>query len=299
VETDNDQDSQVNGTVAVTVLPGETWTCTFNNTRDQGSITIRKVTDPAGATGDNDIFNFSGAINETLGHDQSETETVDTGEHTVTEASEPGWLLTDITCSDFEQPEGEASTGVLETRTATFHVAKGEDVICTFTNALIETGGDIAVQLDVDKQLLGTTQPASGTAYTVHVSCTGDATVEEDLTFTYPNGLGVQSITEQIDSLGEFSCTVTETNPGGATLVGYKTDGGGVQQGAPTIVLSANRTNASVTVVNDPTIEVGGITVLPFTGSATAILLKTAVWLLVLGGVAWLITRRRRETRLG
>ncbi|MEX0664707.1 MAG: DUF5979 domain-containing protein [Acidimicrobiia bacterium] len=170
-------------------------------------------------------------------------------------------------------------------------------------NTFIEVGGDFTVRLDVDKQVVGSVAPAIGTQFVVHVSCTGDATVEEDLTFTYPNGLGVQSITEQIPSLGDLTCTVTETDPGGVILQGYKIDGGALQQGAPTIVLDLNRTNAGVTVVNDPSkgTEVGGssVTVLPFTGSTTEILLKSAVWLLIIGAVAWLVTRRRRVTMLG
>ena len=167
-------------------------------------------------------------------------------------------------------------------------------------NTFIEVGGDITVRLDVDKSVIGNVNPPNGTQFVVNVTCTGDAAVNQNLTFTYPNGLGVQSVIAQIPTNGSITCTVTETDPGGVILEGYKINGGATQQGAPVIVLNLSNPDDAVTVVNDPSneIEVGGISVtnaLPFTGSATDILLKSAAWLLVVGLIALAVTRRRRR----
>jgi hypothetical protein len=201
-------------------------------------------------------------------------------------------------CTITETDDGGADSVVITGSPAVIVADTNQTV--DVENTFIEVGGIITARLDVDKEVVGTVTPAATTQFVVHVSCTGDATVEEDLTFTYPGGLGVQSITEQIPTLGSLTCTVTETGPGGVILDGYKIDGGAIQQSAPVIVLDLGRLSARVTVVNDPSneIEVGGISVtdvLPFTGSATAILLKSAVWLLVIGGAAYLVGRRRRE----
>ena len=209
------------------------------------------------------------------------------------------------TCTITETADGGADSVVITPNNGVVTITANTQSEVTVTNTFIEVGGDITVRLDVDKQVVGSTNPANGTQFVVHVSCTGDATVEQDLTFTYPNGLGVQSITRQIPADGELICTVTETNPGGVILEGYKIDGGAIQSSAPTIVLNVDRPQAGVTVVNDPSneVEVGGISavrgVLPLTGSSTTeILLKTAAWLLVIGGLAWFVAKRRRKTGL-
>jgi hypothetical protein len=150
----------------------------------------------------------------------------------------------------------------------------------------------------VDKQVVGNLNPPNGTQFVVNVTCTGDAAVNQNLTFTYPNGLGVQSVIAQIPTTGSITCTVTETEPGGVILEGYKINGGSIQGGAPVIVLNIGNPDDAVTVVNDPSneIEVGGIsTTLPFTGATTDILLKSAAWLLVVGLIALAVTRRRRR----
>lgn len=113
---------------SINIDPGQTVTCTFTNTKN-GSITVAKET--VGGNGD---FDFSGDITATLSDGQSSTPvSVAPGTYTVDEASVPGWALTDITCSDAN------SSGVVGTGIATFNVAAGENVTCTYTNSKLPT----------------------------------------------------------------------------------------------------------------------------------------------------------------
>ena len=201
-------------------------------------------------------------------------------------------------CSVTESVNGGAIDTVITGSPAVIVALTVSEV--TVENVFNEVAGDITVTLNVDKVLIGNINPQEGTTFTVHVSCVGDATVEKDLTFTYSSGLGVQSISEQIPTLGELTCTVTETNTGGTILEGYKIDGGSIQDGAPVVVLDLDRSSASVTVVNDPGSVGGSSATLPSTGSDTATLIKLAALLLVVGAAALLLTRRwRRATLLG
>src|SRR6266516_2912157 len=105
-------------------VAGETITCTFTNTK-QATITVKKVTVPAG---DPATFGFSGDITATLGDTQSADASVVPGTYHVTEAAKTGWDLTSVVCND------EGSSGDKATGTATFVVAAGQHVTCTYTN---------------------------------------------------------------------------------------------------------------------------------------------------------------------
>jgi hypothetical protein len=106
--------------------PGETVTCTFTN-RQRGTIIVKKVTNPAGASGS---FTFTGDAAGSIGDGQTITvNNLAPGTYTSTEADPtPGFDLTNISCDDAN------STGSVGTRTATFHLDPGETVTCTFTN---------------------------------------------------------------------------------------------------------------------------------------------------------------------
>lgn len=94
----------------------------------EGSITIVKQV--VGADGQ---FDFSGDITATLSNGQSQTTVVPAGTYTVTEAANAAYALTGLTCSDGD------SSGNTGTRAATFVVAEGEQVTCTFTNSELPT----------------------------------------------------------------------------------------------------------------------------------------------------------------
>jgi len=116
----------------INLAAGDDKTCTITNTR-KGSITIEKVT-----VGGADSFIFTGDVAGTLSNNETATVQVVPGTYVSTEAAKTGWALTDITCSDSD------SSGVIATGIATFIVAAGENVTCTFTN------NKPAAQIDLD-----------------------------------------------------------------------------------------------------------------------------------------------------
>jgi uncharacterized repeat protein (TIGR01451 family) len=102
---------------------GETVTCTFTNVK-QGQVVVRKVM--VGGTGS---FDFTGTPSGTISQNGGTiSATVAPGEHSSTESVPSGWDLTDVDCDDSN------STGNLGQATASFVVAPGEVVTCTFTN---------------------------------------------------------------------------------------------------------------------------------------------------------------------
>lgn len=119
-----DDGSPVN---AIELADEETVTCTFTNTK-QGSITVVKE-----IVGTNKDFSFTDDITASLGDGESETVSVAPGSYTVTEGADAAYDLTSIVCDDGD------STSDINTRTATFNVAAGENVTCTFTNSELPT----------------------------------------------------------------------------------------------------------------------------------------------------------------
>ncbi len=106
----------------ITLAAGDNKTCTITNTR-KGSITIKKVT-----VGGDDSFTFTGDVAGSLSNNQTATSQVVAGTYHSTETGLAGWDLTEILCGDSD------SSGVIGTGIATFNVASGENVTCTFTN---------------------------------------------------------------------------------------------------------------------------------------------------------------------
>ena len=127
---------------AVDLAPGETVTCTFTNTK-QGQVVVRKV-----MVGGTDTFDFAGlpagSISQSGG---TLSATVVPGQYTSTEGAKTGWALTSLTCDDTD------SSGSVANRQATFEVAAGEVVTCTFTNT---KQGGIVVRKETDPD--GSTQ---------------------------------------------------------------------------------------------------------------------------------------------
>jgi len=99
------------------------------------SITIRKVTDPAG---DSTSFGFTGQLGS-FGLADGGSKTVGNlfpGTFGVQETAQAGWVLGDVTCGD-EQLEVDEAGGVSIT------VAAGQDLVCTFTNRRL---GSVVIQ---------------------------------------------------------------------------------------------------------------------------------------------------------
>ena len=138
------------------VAAGENVTCTFTNTKDS-TITVKKVM--VGGTGS---FAFTGSPAGTIATNNGTlTQTVAAGTYTATEAAAPGWTLSSVVCDDTD------STSNLAGGTATFNVASGENVTCTFTNTkapqitvtkvVVNTGGGTKVVSDFPLKVDATT----------------------------------------------------------------------------------------------------------------------------------------------
>ena len=98
----------------------------FRNQKQAGTIIVRKETVPAGGL---ETFTFTGAAAETIAHGGTiVVGNLPAGTYTSTESVKQGWDLTSIACNDSD------SSGNTSTRAATFKLAAGESVTCTFTN---------------------------------------------------------------------------------------------------------------------------------------------------------------------
>ena len=107
----------------ITVAAGETTTCAVTNTK-WGVVVVKKVM--VGGTG---TFSFTEDVTGSISiNNGTLSQAVAPGTYHATEASMLGWDLTALSCDDTN------STGDLGTRRATFVVAAGETVTCTFTN---------------------------------------------------------------------------------------------------------------------------------------------------------------------
>jgi plastocyanin len=112
------------------VSAGETVTCTFTDTKT-GTIVVKKQTLPAGSSTQ---FAFTGDASGSIGDGQSITVAdLLPGTYTSQEQVPSGWKLTGLSCDDSD------SSGSLASATATFQVAAGETVTCTFTDTQLAT----------------------------------------------------------------------------------------------------------------------------------------------------------------
>jgi Prealbumin-like fold domain len=115
-------------TATIRVQPKETVRCVFRNegVAQVGTIVVEKLTTPTTAT---ETFAFTGAASGSIGNAGTiAVADLPVGTYTSTEMMLAGWDLTSIRCNDSD------STGNTSTRTATFRLAVGETVTCTFTN---------------------------------------------------------------------------------------------------------------------------------------------------------------------
>lgn len=110
----------------VTVADGDDITCTFSNSRDQGTIIVRKETIPSpDASGAE--FGFTGPNGNTydLGDGEQESFTLFTGSYSVDETTIPdGWEFTSASCTGDD--DGSDPSDI--------QLDKDETVTCTFTN---------------------------------------------------------------------------------------------------------------------------------------------------------------------
>ncbi len=166
---------------AVDLAPGETVTCTFTNTK-QGQVVVRKV-----MVGGTDTFDFTGlpagSISQSGG---TLSAMVVPGQYNSTEGTKAGWALTSVTCDDAD------SSGSVANRQATFDVAAGEVVTCTFTNT---RQGGIVVRKETDPD--GSTQSF---AFSASYDADGFSLADGGSNASGELGPGTYSVSETVPS---------------------------------------------------------------------------------------------------
>ncbi len=223
-DTDSSGDTST-GVASFVVAAGETVRCTFTNTKD-GRIEIEKQTLP---DGDPASFTFTGDVGGSLSDGQSAGQNVAPGSYSSTETVPSGWTLTDITCDDTDS-SGDTSTGV-----ASFVVAAGETVRCTFTNT--KDG-----RIEIEKQTLPDGDPAS-------------------FTFTGDVGGSLSDGQSAGQNVAPGSYSSTETVPSGWTLTDITCDdtdsSGDTSTGVASFVVAAGETvRCTFTNTKDGRIEI-------------------------------------------
>ncbi len=129
----------------VELAPGDTMDCTFTNVEDE-TITVEKVTVPAGDTTTSFAFSGSGSIGDFAlkdGESQSFSVDAEAGPYILTEddPSGAGYEVTEIRCVN--TLTGEISLGDLDTRSVALNTQPGESQHCTFTN---ERHGQVVIR---------------------------------------------------------------------------------------------------------------------------------------------------------
>ncbi|MDX2378533.1 MAG: hypothetical protein QNM02_02090, partial [Acidimicrobiia bacterium] len=119
------------GLASITLDPGEVVDCVYSNVK-LAAIIIDKVTDPSDST---ESFDFTSSVaatpNFSLTNGQQQIiADLPPATYTVTELTESGWDLTDLTCID---PTGGTTTDP-DTGIANVVLAAGDVVRCTYTN---------------------------------------------------------------------------------------------------------------------------------------------------------------------
>jgi uncharacterized repeat protein (TIGR01451 family) len=135
-----DSDRVVNGrSVSVKVAAGETVLCVYTNVK-RATLVVEKQTDPdetGGATFDFTTAAPGGPSSFALADDQQASRDLSPGTYTVTEGAKTGYRLSGIACDDSDSTQAGSAQAIAD-RKATFVLAAGETVKCTFTNTKID-----------------------------------------------------------------------------------------------------------------------------------------------------------------
>jgi len=167
---------------SITLVAGHTVNCVFTNTK-QGMVIVKKVM--VGGTGS---FAFTGTPSGTISTNNGTiSSAVSAGQYVSTETPTTGWDLTSVTCDDSD------SVGSVPSMNATFNVAAGETVTCTFTNT--QQKGHLIVNKV-------TVPSGNTTVFTVNATGTGTitgggaGTISTTASMNYEVTPGTYSVTE-------------------------------------------------------------------------------------------------------
>ncbi len=171
----SDQDGTVTSTGGnVAVGDGKNVVCTFTNTRETGTIELRKHLSPTDDPGLFDLTIKQGSTtidseNDASHNDTTGANTVNTGTYQVSEAAGTDTDLDDyqaaLSCTDED--------GAVDSTGGNVAVGDGKDVVCTFTNTR-ETGS-----IELRKELSPTDDPGKFDLFIKHGSTTVDSASDQ------------------------------------------------------------------------------------------------------------------------
>ena len=199
----------------VALAYGDDITCTFTNIKQTGTLTIAKVTLPAGDPAQFNFFIDGTVYGPITGGQRTDPIVVPVGELTIFEDAPSGWFPTDFACElegggavTHNQDAGDPDEG-------TVTIPPGGDVTCTFTNTKLGS-------ITIEKQTL----PAGdGTDFGFTYNGVSIGSAEDDETIVVPALLpGVHTIAETtIDgwALTDISCD--DDNSSGDASTGVAT----------------------------------------------------------------------------
>lgn len=185
-------------TATFNASPGETIRCVFTNRKlppEPGSITIRKLTVPAG---DPREFAFQfGQVGFSLSHGESRTfDELEPGTYSASESTPSGWSLTSATCDNGDSP---SEIGLDE----------AENVICTFVNTKQTPPPPSGKgSIDVQKSASPVALKEPGGSVTFSVSITNTSTVNVAVTNVVDDKFG------DLDDSGGNGCFDVPINLG-------------------------------------------------------------------------------------
>jgi uncharacterized repeat protein (TIGR01451 family) len=252
----NSAGSVANRQATFNVEAGETVTCTFTNTK-QGQVIVKKV-----MVGGTDSFAYSGTPGGSIAvNNGTITADVAPGQYVSTEAAKAGWDLTSVACDDGD------SVGSVANRQATFNVAAGETVTCTFTNTkrgtiIVEKqtspngaagsfafSGDAAGSIGDNGQIV-VSNLVPGTYTSTEAETQGwslSSIVCSDANST--GSLGSRSATFKVEAGETVKCTFTNAKLGqGSISVSKSADPTSVKEPGGPVTYSVTITNTSADV---------------------------------------------------
>ncbi len=170
---------------SISLQAGETVTCTFTNTLEQGHIIVNKVTDPSG---DPQSFSFDAtgtgysdfALTDAAAPND---QTLAAGAYSVSETLPAGWVQTSATCV----------SSIQDTETiASLELDAGETITCTFTNT---KNGHLIVEKETnpaaDPTVFSITASGNGT-----ITGGGSGTITDATDKNYEVTPGTYSVSE-------------------------------------------------------------------------------------------------------
>ena len=218
----------------IQVVGGQTTLCRFDNTQ-QGTIIVKKVTDPATDPATGPQFTFTGDAAGTIRHNGTITvSNLSAGTYTSVEGDPtPAYDLTSIGCDDGSS--ATSSSGNLGTRTATFELDAGETVTCTFTNTK-------RAQLDIIKVDDADSDPQqsnrlNGATFTLHLDASDAPGAPVGTAIADPN-----NCTTAGAGLEAGKCSITDIVPGTYWVVETTTPAGYAKAADRKITLAAGAT---------------------------------------------------------